>query len=94
MKVDMAASKAMDRVISLITDLKNEMHELRHDMNLGFAALDKRVVAIETRLGIIGEKRKRIYDRAIDYLFKVGYATSTFILSYLAYLMLQLHLVH
>lgn len=94
MKVDMAASKAIDRIIEKITDLTNEIHELRHEMRGGFSSLDNRVVAIETCLGLIGEKRKAIYGRAMDYLFKAGYGVSTFILLYFAYLMLQLHLVH
>lgn len=103
-KVDMAVSKAIDRVIDKINDLRNDMHELRHDMHtqitdLGirmsseFALLDKRVVAIETRLGIVGEKQKGLYNRFIDYLFKAGYSIITFATLYMAYLLMQIHLV-
>jgi len=102
MKVEMASSKATDRIINIITDLKNqmqnEMHEMRHDMSElrhemkgEFFALGNRVVAIETRLGMTEEKKKRFYDRAVDYLFKAGYGVSTVLL---AYLMLTLHLIH
>lgn len=100
MKVDMAVSKAIDRVIEQIHglesrmhsemhDLRNEMHTLKNDMNQGFSSLDKRVVAIETRLGIIGEKRKGIYDRTMEYLFKAGWALLSLIF---AYLIVQFHL--
>lgn len=102
MKVDMAVSKAIDRVVEQIRTLKhdmqaemhglrNDMHDIRHEMNNGFSSLDKRVVAIETRLGMIGEKRKGIYNRIMDYLFKAGYGALTLALGYLAYLILQLH---
>lgn len=63
-KVDMAVSKAIDRVIEKINGLENrmhsEMHKLRHDMNSGFSSLDKRVVAIEKKLGMVNETEKEI----------------------------------
>lgn len=77
MKVDMAVSKAIDRVIEKINGLENrmhaEMHKLRHDMNQGFSSLDKRVVAIETRLGMVNETKKEIRNKLIDYTFKAGW---------------------
>jgi hypothetical protein len=95
MKVDMAAGKAIDRVIEKINDLKYEMHtdmhKLRHDMNHGFSSLDKRVVAIETRLGMNDEKQKGIYNRTMDYLFKAGYGVLTFAIGYVIYVVLNLH---
>lgn len=91
-KVEMAVNKAIERVLDKINDLKHEMHDLRHDMNNGFSSLDKRVVAIETRLGIIGEKRTGFTNRLMDYIFKAGYGILTLSGSYLVYLLIQLHL--
>ncbi len=72
-KVDMAVSNAIDRVLEQIGSLKHEIHELRHEMHQGFAALDKRVVAIETRLGMVNETQKEIRNKFIDYSFKAGW---------------------
>lgn len=94
MKVDMAVGKAIDRVLQKIDDLRLEIHDLRLEMNHRFSEMNSRVVAIEIKLGIIGEKKKSIYDRMLDYIFKAGYGALTFISLYFAFLLSQMHLVH
>lgn len=63
MKVEMTVSKSIDRVIEQIQHLENKMHvemsRIRHDMNNRFSALENRVVAIETRLGMVSETQKK-----------------------------------
>jgi len=83
MKVDMAAGKAMDRVIEQIHELKNEMHGFRNDMNKRLASLDNRVIAIETRLGMINETRKEVRSRLMDYSFKAAWMLLGVVLTYL-----------
>lgn len=93
MKVDMASSKAIDRfveqtskaidrVVEQISQLKNEMHELRGEMRDGFAAHDKRLVAIETKLGMVNERQKEIRNKFIDYSFKAGWLILSVVISY------------
>ncbi len=100
-KVDMAVNNAIDRVVEQIASLKhemhvemhnirNEMHELRHEMHQGFAALDKRVVAIETKLGMVNETQKEIRNKFIDYSFKAGWLILGIIISYA---FIQLHTI-
>jgi hypothetical protein len=58
-KVEIAVSKASDRIIERIENLRTEVHEL----NIRFAA-------VETRLGMRNETREHIRNRLIDYAFK------------------------
>lgn len=92
-KVDMATSKAIDRVIDKINDLRHEMrvefHDFRHDINDRFNSLDKRVVAIETKLGMVTEAKKGLSGRVLDYTFKAGWGFLTF---FFAYLIVKFHL--
>ncbi len=92
-KVDMAVSKAIDRVIDQINSLKHEMHvemhKLRSEMHQGFStmdrrisSLDKRVVAIETKLGMVNETQKEIRAKFIDYSFKAGWMILGIFISY------------
>lgn len=81
-KVDMAVSKANDRVIEKINDLRHEIHDR-------FNSLDKRVVAIETKLGMVTEAKKGVSSRILDYAFKAGWGFLTLLF---AYLIVQLHL--
>jgi len=114
-KVDMAVSKAIDRVVEQIRaistemysfrhemnselyklrhDMNSEMFKLRNDMNYAFNSLDNRVIAIETELGIVGEHKKGLYNRFMDYFFKAGYSITTFVTLYMIYLLTQLHLL-
>lgn len=84
----MAVSNAIDRVVEQIASLKQEMQELRHEMHQGFASLDKRVVAIETRLGMVNKTQKEIRTKFIDYSFKAGWLILGIIISYA---LIQLH---
>jgi hypothetical protein len=85
-KVDMATGKAIDRVVEQITALRHEMHtemhKLRNEMHNGFSSLDKRVVAIETKLGMVNETQKEIRTKFIDYSFKAGWLILGIIISY------------
>jgi uncharacterized coiled-coil DUF342 family protein len=74
-KVDMAVSNGIDRVVSQISDLRSEMHGFREDVN-------KRLIAVETKLGMVSEKRKAWYERFMDILFKTGWVWSSFLLIY------------
>lgn len=81
-------------VHDLRLDMNQKFHDLRHEMYHHFSKLDTRVVAIETKLGMIGEKKKGVYDRTMDLLFKAGYGVLTFVSLYFAFLFSQLHLIH
>ena len=87
-KVEMAVSKATDRVIeqihglkSDINGLRNEMHSeihgLRNDMNDRFFALGQRVTAIETNLGMSTETKSQVRSKLIEYGFKAIWAILT-----------------
>ena len=93
-KVDMAVGKAIDRVIEQINGLKSEMHKemhgIRNEMHNGFSSLDKRVVAIETKLGMVNETQKEIRTKFIDYSFKAGWLILGIIISYA---LIQLHVL-
>lgn len=86
-KVDMAVNKAIDRVVEQITSLRYEMHtdfsSLKNEMNNRFSSLDNRVIAIETKLGMVNAKRKGWYDRFMDHLFKTGWAWLSLVFAYL-----------
>lgn len=101
MKVDMAVGKAIDRVIDQMQGLesrmhaemhglRNDMHGIRHDMNKRFSSLDNRVIAIETRLGMVNETRKEIRTKLIDYSFKAGWLMLGVILTYA---LIQIHML-
>ena len=70
MKVDMAVSSAIDRVVAQITGLKNEMHDLRGEMNKRFSSLENRMIAVETKLGMVSETQKEVRNRFIEYSFR------------------------
>ncbi len=95
-KVDMATSKAIDRVIEKINDFRAEFHDFRHEVNDRFNAvndrfnaIDKRVVAIETKLGMVAEAKKDMSNRVLDYTFKAGWGFLTF---FFAYLIVKFHI--
>jgi hypothetical protein len=78
-KVDMAVSKANDRVLERIADLKGEMSQ--------------RLIAVETKLGMVNETEKEIKARVfatqthvqtsfIDYGFKAGWLLLASITTY------------
>ena len=82
LKVDMAANKAIERVIDGITDLKDRM-----------IRMDNRLVAVETKLGMVNETEKEIkarvfatqthvHDSFVDYSFKAGWLLLASITTY------------
>lgn len=83
-KVDMAVNLKIDRVVNQITDLKSEMHkdmrDLRHQINgvainLGnsISALDKRMVAVETKLGIVNDNKSVHRNFILEYVYKFAW---------------------
>jgi hypothetical protein len=96
MKVNMAASQAIDRVIEQIQTLKTDMHAFRDEVNLRFtevgnriASLSERVVAIETRLGMVTQTRNEIRSRVIDYCFKAGWLLLASVVSYFSLILIK-----
>lgn len=107
MKVDMAVTNTVDRVIEQISNLKHEMHTeirglrhemhgLKNEMSNRFSSLDNRVIAVETKLGMVNETEKEIrakfYDTTkhvrnsfIDYAFKAGWLLLASILTFVLY---------
>jgi hypothetical protein len=82
MKVDMAANKAIERVIDGISDLKDRI-----------IRIDNRLVAVETKLGMVNETEKEIKARVfasqthvqanfIEYSFKAGWLLLASITTY------------
>jgi len=49
-KVEIAQTKAIDRVIERIDALKTDVHDLRQEMNTRFVAVESRITAVETKL--------------------------------------------
>ncbi len=91
-KVDMAVTKAIEPVVQQLIELRSEMrrdmhrlenkiqsevHELRNDMNIRFSSLENRVIAVETKLGIVNKVRDSIRDHVIDYVFKGAWLVLT-----------------
>jgi hypothetical protein len=76
MKVDMAVSKTIDRVVEQITNLRYEIHT-------DISSLRSEIVAIQTKLGMVNDKRKGWYDRLMDHFFKAGWAWLSIVFAYL-----------
>ncbi len=95
MKVEMVVSKTIDRVLEQISDLKyqihTEIHGLRDEMNGRFSSLDNRVVAVETKLGMVNDKQDKISTAVIQYAFKAGWTVMGLVATYLFYLFCTLH---
>ena len=95
MKVDMVVGKTIDRVIEQISGLKyqihTEIHGLRDEMNQRFSSLDNRVVAVETKLGMVNDKQDKISTAVIQYAFKAGWAAMGLCATYLFYLFCTFH---
>ena len=86
MKVDMAVSKAIDRAITQLSDLiagvRDEVHELRGEMNARFSSVEQRLIAVETKLGIKNIFHTEIRSRTLDYSFKAGWLAAGGIIMY------------
>lgn len=67
-KVNMAASNAIDKVVEEIRDLRLEMKNEFHSMNT-------RLVAVETKLGLVNERQKEVREKFLDYALKAGWMT-------------------
>ena len=100
MKVDMAVTNTVDRVIEQISNLKHEIHteirDLKNEMSSRFSSLDNRVIAVETKLGMVNETEKEIRakfddttrhvrNNFIDYAFRAGWLLLASILTFVLY---------
>jgi len=94
MKVDMAANKAIEKVIDGISGLKDQMMLMDN-------RLETRLVAVETKLGIVNETEKEIKARVfasqthvksnvIDYTFRAGWLL---LASITTYFLVHFHLI-
>jgi hypothetical protein len=88
-------SKTIDRVVEQISGLKyqipTEIHGLRDEMRERFSSLNNRVMAVETKLGMVNDKQDKIRTAVIQYAFKAGWATMGLGATYLFYLFCTFH---
>jgi len=72
-KVDMAVTKAIDRVVDQIRNLKHEVHEqmyeLREQMTKQFSAIRH----VESELASIKDAQREFRNRFVDYLFRAAW---------------------
>jgi hypothetical protein len=76
-KVDMAVSKANDRVVDLIIDLKGQVVDLKSEMNHQFAHLEGRVKTIEKEQNSTAKLLTEVRSKVIDYSFRGGWVILT-----------------
>lgn len=76
-KVDMATSKANDRVIDLILELKGQVIDLKSEMSHQFAHLEARVNMIEKEQNATSKLLAEIRSKVIDYTFRGGWIIMT-----------------
>ena len=85
MKVDMAVNKAIDRVLAGFAHLEKR-----------FTSVEHRLIAVETKLGMVNETEKeiraKVYDtekqfrnNIIDYTFRAGWLLLGIVLTYVLY---------
>jgi hypothetical protein len=72
-KVKTAVNDNLSIVISKIDALKDEVHDLRHEMNQRFSHVESRLTAVETKLGMRNEIQSEIRNRMVEYGFKAGW---------------------
>lgn len=83
-KVDMAVSKAIERVMDKLSVMDNNMHSLRHDVHVDihglrrdmdkqFSTLGERVTAVESTLTYVKNSQSQISTKFIEYTFKAGW---------------------
>ncbi len=93
-KVNMAASNAMDKVVNQIIELRKEMHSeiqaLREEMNKRFSSLENRMIAVETKLGMVSESQRVVKNKFIDYAFQSGWLLLN---GLVAYAIVQFHVL-
>ena len=72
-KIEMSVSKTIDRVVDQISQLRKEMHDEMSGLRKDVHNIERRMVAVETKLGMVNETQKEIRAKFIDYGFKVGW---------------------
>lgn len=65
-------------------DMSQDMNHRFDELNQRFSHISERVVAIETRLGMVTDVRKEIRGRMMDYIFKGGWLMLASTVSYFA----------
>ena len=73
LKVDMAAAKAIDRILECIADLKCEMNSRFAHIEQRLVSVEHRLIAVETKLGMVNETEKEIRAKLTSYGFKSGW---------------------
>src|SRR5580700_8867508 len=73
-KIEVSVSKSIDRVVDQISALKNEVHEMNHDLSV-------RLAAVEERLSMRNEFQKELRGRTIEFAFKAGWLLMTIVVS-------------
>ena len=69
-KVDMAVSKAIDRVVDQITELRGDIHHLDKRLAATEAHMDKRFAATEASLNNLQKITAQVGTRLLDYGMK------------------------
>ncbi len=72
-KVNTVVNDNISLVIAQISALKDEVHDLRHEMNQRFSHVENRLTAVETKLGMRIELQNELRNRAVEYGFKAGW---------------------
>ena len=94
-KVDMAVSKAIDRVLDRIDRLQRDMNARFTAIDARFAAihaefaeLEKDMVAVKTKLGMLNETKSMIRTKLIEYALQAIWLT---VGSVFTYIVIHLH---
>lgn len=83
-KVDMAVTKAIERVMDELSRMRKDMHSIKHDVHVEinglrrdmdnqFSGLKERVTAVESTLVYVKNAQTQISTKFIDYTFKAGW---------------------
>lgn len=54
-------------------EMRSEFNQFKQEMNLRCAHSENRIVVVETKLGIIHDKKREVRGHFIDYSFKAGW---------------------
>lgn len=73
-KVEIAANRAIDRVIDQIAGMRAEIHEINN-----------RLTAIETKLSMRNKTQDEFRNRTIEYAFKTGWLIIASVITMLIY---------
>jgi len=69
-------------ISQLREEIRGEISQLREEVRRDINKIDCRLVAVETKLGMVNETQKEIRAKFIDYGFKAGWLLMGALLSY------------